>query len=117
MIHQWDGLFFESPLLLDNFEQVLDAAPMVADLLAIAPKLKILITSREHLHLRGEQEVAVQPLALPDLTDLFTLDHLSQYAAVALFLQRAQASQPTFQLTNANAPAVAEICMRLDGLP
>jgi predicted ATPase/DNA-binding XRE family transcriptional regulator len=106
-------------LLLDNFEQVLDAAPLVADLLATAPQLTILVTSREHLHLRGEQEIPVQPLALPPTNDgrRTTDDHVSQYAAVALFIQRVQSSQSIFQLTNANAAAVAEICVRLDGLP
>ena len=106
-------------LLLDNFEQVLDAAPLVADLLASAAQLKVLATSRAVLHLRGEQEIPVPPLALPPTTDgRWTIDdHVSQYAAIALFIQRVQASQPAFQLTNANAPAVAEICVRLDGLP
>jgi predicted ATPase/transcriptional regulator with XRE-family HTH domain len=104
-------------LLLDNFEQVLDAAPLVADLLATAPRLTILITSRERLHLRGEQEVPVLPLALPDPAQLPALEQLSQCAAVALFIQRVQANQPTFQLTTTNATAVAEICVRLDGLP
>ncbi|MEP7189115.1 MAG: helix-turn-helix domain-containing protein, partial [Roseiflexaceae bacterium] len=104
-------------LVLDNFEQVLDAAPLVAELLASAAQLKMLATSRAALHLRGEQEVAVPPLAVPDHTQLPALDQYSQYAAVALLIQRAQASQPAFQVTNANAPAVAEICVRLDGLP
>ncbi|HEY3228469.1 MAG TPA: helix-turn-helix domain-containing protein, partial [Roseiflexaceae bacterium] len=104
-------------LLLDNFEHLLDAAPLVAELLASAAQLKVLATSREVLHLRGEQEVAVPPLAVPDPAHLPALDQLSQYAAVALFIQRVQASQPSFQVTNANAPAVAEICARLDGLP
>jgi len=104
-------------LLLDNFEHLLDAAALVAVLLAAASRLTVLVTSREHLHLRGEQEMAVQPLALPDPAHLPALDQLSQYAAVALFIQRAQASQPAFQVTNATAPAVAEICVRLDGLP
>ncbi|HEX9372438.1 MAG TPA: tetratricopeptide repeat protein, partial [Roseiflexaceae bacterium] len=77
----------------------------------------VLATSREVLHLRGEQEVGVEPLAVPDPTHLPPLDQLSQYAAVALFIQRVQASQPSFQVTNANAPAVAQISVRLDGLP
>jgi predicted ATPase/class 3 adenylate cyclase len=104
-------------LLLDNFEHLLDAAPLVAALLATTSHLKVLATSRERLHLRSEQEVAVLPLALPDPAHLPPLDQLSQYAAVALFIQRVQASQPAFQVTNATAPAVAEICVRLDGLP
>jgi len=104
-------------LLLDNFEQVIDAAPLVADLLATASQLKVLATSRETLHLRGEKEVAVLPLPLPDPTHLPPLERLSQYAAVVLFIQRASDAQPHFQVTNATAPVVAEICVRLDGLP
>jgi predicted ATPase len=104
-------------LLLDNFEHLLDAAPLVAELLADTARLKLVVTSRERLHLRGEQEVAVPPLALPDSGQLPAFDQVSQYAAIALFMARAQASQPNFQLTSANAPAIAEICVRLDGLP
>ncbi len=104
-------------LLLDNFEQVLDAAPVVAELLAACPQLKVLVTSRMPLQLRGEQEIPVPPLALPDLHRLPELAALSQYAAVALFIQRARAVQLDFAVTNATAPAVAEICHRLDGLP
>ncbi len=104
-------------LLLDNFEQVVEAAPSVAELLMAAVELKVLVTSRERLHLRGEQEVAVQPLALPDPDHLPALDQVSQYAAIALFIQHARAVQPAFQLTNANVLAVAEICARVDGLP
>jgi predicted ATPase len=104
-------------LLLDNFEQVVSAAVQVADLLAACPKLKVLVTSREVLHVRGEQEFAVPPLSLPDPKRLPDLVALSKYEAVALFIQRAQAVKPEFQVTNANAPAVAEICVRLDGLP
>jgi predicted ATPase/transcriptional regulator with XRE-family HTH domain len=104
-------------LLLDNVEQVLDAAPLLADVLAAAPGVRMLVTSRERLRLRGEKEVAVAPLALPDRVELPPLDQLAQYAAVALFLQRALDTKPDFQLTNGNAAAVAEICVRLDGLP
>jgi predicted ATPase/class 3 adenylate cyclase/Tfp pilus assembly protein PilF len=104
-------------LLLDNFEQVVDAATRVADLLAAAPQLKILVTSRVVLHLRGEKEYAVPPLNLPDLKHLPSLASLSRYAAVELFIQRAQDVKLDFQVTNENAPAVAEICHRLDGLP
>jgi predicted ATPase/class 3 adenylate cyclase len=104
-------------LLLDNFEHVQPAAVPVADLLAACPLLKILVTSREPLHLRAEQEFAVPVLAVPDPQHLPDLVTLSQYEAVALFIERAQAVQPEFQVTNANAPAVAEICARLDGLP
>ena len=104
-------------LVLDNFEQVITAAPVVAGLLRAAPHLKVLVTSREVLHLYGEQEFPVPPLDLPDLERLPPLETLSQHAAVALFLERARAAKPDFQLTDENAPAVAEICVRLDGLP
>jgi predicted ATPase/class 3 adenylate cyclase/DNA-binding XRE family transcriptional regulator len=104
-------------LLLDNFEQVLDAAPVVGELLAACPQLTVLITSRTPLQLRGEQQFPVPPLALPDLHRLPELAALSQYAALALFIQRARAVQPDFAVTNATAPAVAELCHRLDGLP
>jgi len=107
----------ERLLLLDNFEQVLAAATDVATLLAAAPGLKVLVTSRSVLHLVGEHDVPVQPLALPDPQHLPDLDDLSQCEAVALFIQQACAVNPDFRLTRANAPAVAEICARLDGLP
>ncbi len=104
-------------LLLDNFEQVLAAAPRVSDLLAGCPHLKALVTSRAVLHIRGEHEFPVPPLALPDLSQLPERETLSQYAAVALFLERAQAARPDFEMTPANSRAIAEICVRLDGLP
>jgi len=104
-------------LLLDNFEHVLDAAPLLADLLATAARVKLLVTSRARLHLRGEQQFPVPPLRLPDLAQLPDVGTLTQYAAVALFVARAQAIQPAFHLTSANAPDVAAICARLDGLP
>ena len=104
-------------LLLDNFEQVISAAVQVADLLAACQELKVLVTSRETLHVRAEHEFAVPPLALPDPGHLPDLAALSQYEAVALFLERAQATKPDFQLTPTNARAIAEICARLDGLP
>ncbi|TMD51901.1 MAG: tetratricopeptide repeat protein, partial [Chloroflexi bacterium] len=104
-------------LVLDNFEQVVNAASQLVDLLAACPKLKLLVTSREVLHVRAEREFAVPPLALPDPTHLPELAELSHYAAVALFTQRAQAVKSEFQVTAANAQAIAEICVRLDGLP
>src|SRR5215469_4279664 len=104
-------------LLLDNFEQVVSAALAVADLLAGCPRLKVLVTSREGLHLRAEREFHVPALALPDPRHLPDLLSLAQYEAVALFIERAQAVTPQFQVTNTNALAVAEICVRLDGLP
>jgi predicted ATPase/transcriptional regulator with XRE-family HTH domain/Tfp pilus assembly protein PilF len=106
-------------LVLDNFEQVTSAARAVAALLAACPGVKALVTSRASLHVRGEHELAVPPLGLPDpkLPHLPLPEELGQYAAVALFVQRAWAHMPTFELTAANAPAVAAICRKLDGLP
>ncbi len=104
-------------LLLDSFEQLIAAAPLVADLLAVSLSLQVLVTSRERLHLRGEHEFPVPPLALPDPNRLPPVEQLPQYAAVELFLQCALAVKPGFAITNQNAPAVAEICVRLDGLP
>lgn len=104
-------------LVLDNFEQVVDAAPLVSSLLEVASQLKILVTSRMPLHLYGEHEYVVPPLTLPDLRNLPPLERLTQYAAVRLFIERAQAVKLDFAVTNATAPAVAEICHRLDGLP
>lgn len=104
-------------LVLDNFEQVLDAAGDVAALLATASQLQVLITSREALHLAGEQEVAVPPLHLPDPKHAFALAELTQVEAVALFLTRARAACPDFQITEATAADIRAICARLDGLP
>jgi predicted ATPase/DNA-binding CsgD family transcriptional regulator len=104
-------------LVLDNFEQVITAAPLLTELLEACPELKLLVTSREVLHLRAEHQFPLPPLALPDLTHLPAGNVLAQYAAVDLFLQRAQAVKPSFQLTSTNARSVAEICIRLDGLP
>jgi predicted ATPase/DNA-binding XRE family transcriptional regulator len=104
-------------LLLDNFEQVVEAAALVAELLAAAPDLKVLVTSRAVLHLSGEQEVAVPPLAVPDRQQVPPIESLTQYAAVMLFLMRARAANIDFTVTNASAPALIEICHRLDGLP
>jgi predicted ATPase/class 3 adenylate cyclase len=102
-------------LVLDNFEQVLDAAPLVADLLDAAPHLRVLATSREPLHIRGEQELAVPPLDLPD--PVAGAEEVQRSEAVALFAQRAAAVDSSFRLSETNAPAVAELCRRLDGLP
>jgi predicted ATPase/DNA-binding CsgD family transcriptional regulator len=105
-------------LQLDNFEQVLPAAGQVADLLASAPDLKVVVTSRECLHLlRWEHEYPVQPLSLPDLDNLPSLTALSTIPSVALFVERAQARDPRFVLSDENGPVVAKICDRLDGLP
>jgi predicted ATPase/class 3 adenylate cyclase len=104
-------------LVLDNFEQVLGAAPAVTELLAVAPGLKVLATSRAPLGLYGEHEFPVPPLTLPDLRHPPPLERLTQYEAVGLFVERARALKPDFKVTNESAPAVAEICVRLDGLP
>jgi len=103
-------------LLLDNFEQILPAATPVMTLLADAPTLTALATSREPLHVRGERLYPVQPLMVPR-PPLPPLEALSQYEAVRLFIARAQDVAPGFAVTNETAPAVAEICARLDGLP
>jgi predicted ATPase/DNA-binding CsgD family transcriptional regulator len=105
-------------LLLDNFEQLVAASPQLAELLIVCPHLSMVVTSRTALRLHGEQEFAVQPLALPDRAHLpASADALSAYAACALFAQRAQAIKTTFQITPDLAPIIAEICLRLDGLP
>ncbi len=104
-------------LLLDNFEQVVPAAPDLAELLTACPKVKMLVTSRAALHIQGEQEFPVPPLSLPKQAHLLASEHLAQYAAVNLFVQRAQAVKPDFLFNAANAHAIAEICIRLDGLP
>jgi predicted ATPase/transcriptional regulator with XRE-family HTH domain len=105
-------------LVLDNFEHLLPAAELVAELLADCPRLSVLATSRAPLRLRGEHEYPLAPLSAPDPACLpQRLDELARYPAVALFVQRAQAAQPDFLLTEDNALAVAGICARLDGLP
>ncbi len=104
-------------LLLDNFEQVVDAAVVLAELLAACPRLKIMVTSRMRLQVRAEHEFIVPPLSVPTQKHLLDLKTLSHYEAVALFIERAQAVKPDFSVTNANAPAVAAICAHLDGLP
>jgi predicted ATPase len=104
-------------LILDNFEQVVEAAPFVAQLLEACPKLKCIVTSRTPLRLRAERELPVPPLSVPSLHKFNQLGNLNQYAAVELFILRAQAVNPDFSITNTNAPAIAEICYRLDGLP
>lgn len=104
-------------LVLDNFEQVVAAGPLLTQLLKAAPQVKALVTSREALAVYGEQELPVAPLALPKLQPLPAVPELLRYPAIALFVQRAQAVQPTFSLTAENAPAVAQVCACLDGLP
>ncbi|MDQ3700595.1 MAG: tetratricopeptide repeat protein [Chloroflexota bacterium] len=104
-------------LVLDNFEQVLSAAPLVADLLQASPRLRLLITSRAALRLSGEHEFPVPPLALPDPAGFQTPERLSEYEAVRLFVVRARAVKGDFAVTEGNATVVAEICRSLDGLP
>ena len=104
-------------LILDNFEQIVDASPVVADIMSGAAGLKVLVTSREILHLRGEHEFPVPPLGLPDTRHLPPLESLARYEAVRLFVDRAVALRPDFEVTGDNAAAVAEICSNLDGLP
>ncbi|HEX6607455.1 MAG TPA: helix-turn-helix domain-containing protein, partial [Chloroflexia bacterium] len=104
-------------LLLDNFEQVLDAAPEVVRLLQAGPALKVLVTSREALHVRGERRFRVPSLALPPRNTMGDLATLALNSAVTLFVERAQDAQPAFVLTAANAADVAAVCVGLDGLP
>jgi predicted ATPase/DNA-binding CsgD family transcriptional regulator len=104
-------------LVLDNFEQVLPAAPLISELLAACPSLQVLVTSRTVLHLSGEQQFPVLPLPVPVPAPLPPLDTLAQTPAIALCLQRMQSIRPDFQLTAANAHALAAICTHLDGLP
>jgi len=104
-------------LVLDNFEQVTPAASQLNELLAAAPQLHIIVTSRALLHVYGEHEYGVPALRLPDLRQLPPIERLTQYEAVRLFIERAQALRRDFAVTNENAPAIAEICARLEGLP
>ncbi|HEV7662384.1 MAG TPA: tetratricopeptide repeat protein [Chloroflexota bacterium] len=103
-------------LVLDNFEHVQTAAPLVGDLLRACPRLRVLVTSRVRLRVSGEQVFAVPPLAAP-LLEHSSPEELAEYPSVALFLARAQAAQPDFALAPENAAAVASICRALDGLP
>jgi class 3 adenylate cyclase len=104
-------------LVLDNMEHLVEGAPLVGELLTSSPHLKVLATSRLPLRLRAEREYPVPPLDLPRRMPPPLPEHLTQYTAVQLFIERAQAVNPDFVLDNENAPAVAEICHRLDGLP
>lgn len=104
-------------LVLDNFEHLLAAAPIVADLLAVAPHLRVLVTSQSVLNVQGEHIFPVLPLPIPDVAQLPPVDKLAQQPSVALLLARTRALKPDFQLTPDNAADVAAICARLDGLP
>lgn len=115
--HVANALRDQTLLLLDNFEQVVAAAPGVANLLMACPQLKVLTTSRIALGIAGEYEWPVPPLALPDRAQLPPFEQLTEYEAVRLFSERARAATPKFAITATNAPAVVEICHQLDGLP
>jgi predicted ATPase len=104
-------------LILDNFEQILPAGSFIADLLAELPELKIIVTSRAALHIYGEHEFLVAPLAIADIESVKGQQLWAQSPAVALFVQRAQAVNPNFSLNNENVEAVTELCQRMDGLP
>ncbi|HWQ11894.1 MAG TPA: tetratricopeptide repeat protein, partial [Roseiflexaceae bacterium] len=104
-------------LVLDTFDRLIDAAPLIGDLLAAAPHLDVIVTSRTVLRISAEYAVPVQPLPLPDLRRLPPPDQLALNPAVALFVERTRAVRPGFALTAENARDVAEICARLDGLP
>src|SRR6266571_4595639 len=104
-------------LLLDNFDQVISAATKLSELLTACPRLKLLVTSREVLRVRYEREFVVPSLALPDPKHLSDSESISEYPSVALFMQRALSIKPDFAITNGNARIIAEICVRLDGLP
>jgi predicted ATPase/serine/threonine protein kinase len=104
-------------LVLDNFEHLVTAAPLVAQMLTAGRKLKVVVTSQAPLHIYGEHEFPVPPLDLPDPKSMPALEALSRLPAIALFVERAQAVKHQFALTKENAPAVATICARLDGLP
>ena len=104
-------------VVVDNFEHLVAAAPILSELLALGPNLKLLVTSRAALHVSNEQEFPLDPLALPEGKVANSAAALAQFSAVSLFVQRAAAVKPEFALTDENATAVAEICARLDGLP
>ena len=104
-------------LVLDNFEQLMASTEHVGELLALTPRVRTIVTSREPLGLRGEQQYPVLPMETPDLANLPALDRLARYEAVSLFVERASAVHQGFRLTIENATAIAEICARLDGLP
>jgi predicted ATPase len=118
----WDTLkdYFRTKqmlLVLDNFEQVLSAAPLISELLATAPQLQMIVASRAALRIRGEYEFPLLPMALPQATHLPPPKRLARYEAVRLFMDRARAVKPDFEITSENAAAVAELLRRLDGLP
>ena len=104
-------------LILDNFEQVVTAGPLVVELLTSTSGLQVIVTSREALHVRGERELPVLPLNVAGPDESRSVERLRQYESVRLFIDRTTAVKPDFAITSRNAPAVADICLRLDGLP
>lgn len=117
-----DALFesarqLELLLVLDNFEQVVDSAVFVAELLQQAPGIQAVVTSRASLGVRGEQQFPVPPLRVPESSGRMSAAEAVQFEAVQLFLERARAVKPSFELTSSNVTAVIDICARLDGLP
>jgi predicted ATPase len=104
-------------LVLDNFDRLLNAGPQIAQLLAACSRLKVLVTSRVVLRLQGEHNYEVPPLRLPSAEDRPSPEELGRYEGIRLFMQRAQAANSRFAITTENAPAVVELCRRLDGLP
>ncbi len=104
-------------LVLDNFEQVLDAVPLISDLLKVSPRVKVIATSREPLCAYGEHEYPMPALSLPPRNKRLAVEQLAQYNAIKLFVARAEAVQPGFTLNAETAQAVADICLRLDGMP
>jgi predicted ATPase/serine/threonine protein kinase len=117
VMEHFGGLSQPMLLVLDNFEHLVSAAPVIAQMLTSGPKLKVVVTSQAPLHIYGEHEFPVPPLALPDPKSIPPLEVLSRLPAIELFVERAQAVKHQFALTKENAPAVAAICSRLDGLP
>ncbi len=119
MVDKLFGFLHERKMLLvlDNLEQVAGAARIVGDLLLNAPGVKVIATSRIRLQVQGEHEYLVRPLALPDTGSAGSIDAISEYESVRLFIERARAARSSFAITHENAPAIAEICTRLDGLP
>jgi non-specific serine/threonine protein kinase len=117
VLERISGLFGGEPhlLVLDNFEQVVEAAPFLTDLLSLSPRLSVLVTSREVLHVTGEHDYPVPTLEVP--SPALPVDQVARSAAVDLFVQRARAARPDFALSEGNAGAVGELCRRLDGLP
>ncbi|MGA8438526.1 MAG: tetratricopeptide repeat protein [Candidatus Sulfotelmatobacter sp.] len=111
------GLAYPMLLLLDNFEHLISAGADIAELLTLNPNLKMVVTSQASLHVYGEHEFPVPPLATPELTSVSTPEFLSRFPAVALFQERAKAVKHDFAVTKENGPTIASICARLDGLP